>query len=80
MAAMPRIKICGLSTLESLEAAIDAGADTVGFVFVENSSRSIHPAHAKALVEGVGGRADVVGLWQDGRSEDIASVCSTPSA
>lgn len=31
------VKICGLSTRETLEVALDAGADMVGFVFFEAS-------------------------------------------
>ncbi|HEX7790160.1 MAG TPA: N-(5'-phosphoribosyl)anthranilate isomerase, partial [Afipia sp.] len=33
------VKICGLSTRETLEVALDAGADMVGFVFFEASPR-----------------------------------------
>ena len=40
---MPRVivKICGLSTAPTLEAAIGAGADMAGFVFHEKSPRHI---------------------------------------
>ena len=35
------VKICGLSTPEALEAALDAGADMVGFVFFPPSPRHL---------------------------------------
>ena len=35
------VKICGLKTPEALDAALDAGADLVGFVFFEPSPRHI---------------------------------------
>ncbi len=35
------IKICGLSTRETLEVALDAGADMVGFVFFPPSPRHL---------------------------------------
>jgi phosphoribosylanthranilate isomerase len=35
------VKICGLSTRETLEVALDAGADMVGFVFFPPSPRHL---------------------------------------
>lgn len=45
-----RIKICGLRDEASVEAAIVAGADAVGFVLVEHSPRYIEPEVAAALM------------------------------
>ena len=44
-----RIKICGITTREAMHAAAEAGADAVGFVFVEKSPRNIHPREAWRL-------------------------------
>jgi len=44
-----RVKICGLSTAETLKAACNAGADYVGFVFFERSPRHISYAQAEKL-------------------------------
>ena len=42
VAAMPLlVKICGLRTPEALDAALDAGADMVGFVFFPPSPRHL---------------------------------------
>ena len=38
---MVDVKICGLSTVESVDAALDAGADLVGFVFYPRSPRHV---------------------------------------
>jgi phosphoribosylanthranilate isomerase len=46
------VKICGLSTAEHVQAAVDAGADAVGFVFAE-SVREINPDHATAISKSV---------------------------
>jgi len=35
------VKICGLSTPEALDVALEEGADMVGFVFFEPSPRNI---------------------------------------
>ena len=43
------VKICGLKTAETVEAAIDGGADFVGFVFYPPSPRNLTPEHAKPL-------------------------------
>ncbi len=44
-----RVKICGLSTVETLEAACQAGADYVGFAFFERSPRHISYEQAREL-------------------------------
>lgn len=43
------VKICGITTPEALDAAVDAGADAVGFVFHGPSLRNIEPYAARAL-------------------------------
>ena len=42
------VKICGLGTREHVRAAVDAGADAIGFVFAE-SVRRIDPARAAEI-------------------------------
>jgi phosphoribosylanthranilate isomerase len=44
-----RVKICGLSTPETVRAAVDAGADYLGFVFYAKSPRNVAPDQAAAL-------------------------------
>jgi phosphoribosylanthranilate isomerase len=56
------IKICGLSTPATLEAALGAGADMVGFVFFPPSPRNIAPEAAIDLSRQVGARALKVAL------------------
>ncbi|MGZ5937388.1 MAG: phosphoribosylanthranilate isomerase [Rhizomicrobium sp.] len=59
------VKICGLKTPETLDAALDAGADMVGFVFFPPSPRNLTPALARGLGERVRGRAKKVALTVD---------------
>ena len=49
MSPRTRIKICGLSRPEDVTAAVDAGADAVGFVFHPGSPRFVSLAQAAAL-------------------------------
>jgi phosphoribosylanthranilate isomerase len=59
------IKICGLSTEETLDAALDAGADMVGLVFHAASPRYLGTGRATELRSRVAGRAEVVALTVD---------------
>jgi phosphoribosylanthranilate isomerase len=59
------VKICGLSTPETLEAALAAGADMVGFVFFPPSPRHLSLAVARDLGSQVRGRARKVALSVD---------------
>jgi len=56
------IKLCGLSTRETVAAAIEAGADMIGFVFFPKSPRNLSIADAAALAEQARGRTDIVAL------------------
>ena len=47
------IKICGLRTLDAIDAAAGAGADAVGFVFHDTSPRNVALDDARALQRGV---------------------------
>jgi phosphoribosylanthranilate isomerase len=65
-AAMPvLIKICGLSTAEALDVALDSGADLVGFVFFPPSPRHLGFDAAGVLAARVRGRAQKVALSVD---------------
>jgi len=59
------IKICGLSTPQTLDAALDAGADMAGFVFFAPSPRNISAEIARELASRVEGRALKVALSVD---------------
>jgi phosphoribosylanthranilate isomerase len=59
------IKICGLSTPEALDVALDSGADFVGFVFFPPSPRHLGFDAARALAGRVRGRAQKVALSVD---------------
>ena len=72
---MAMVKICGLSEPETLRAAVSAGADWIGFVFVKASPRAVTPAAAASLLFGVGD-AIPVALLADPDDADIDAVTS----
>jgi phosphoribosylanthranilate isomerase len=67
------IKICGLSSPETLDVALDAGADAVGFVFFPPSPRNIGFEAARTLGAQVRGRAQKVALSVDADDDWLAA-------
>lgn len=59
------VKICGLSTPETLDAALDAGADMIGFMFFPPSPRHLSLGVARELGARVKGRARKVAVSVD---------------
>jgi phosphoribosylanthranilate isomerase len=68
------VKICGLSSAATLEAALDSGADMVGFVFFEPSPRNLSPSEARALAAQVRGRAQKVALTVDAGDATLEAI------
>jgi phosphoribosylanthranilate isomerase len=68
------VKICGLKTPEALDAALEAGADMVGFVFFPPSPRNLGLQAARGLGERVKGRARKVALSVDATDAELAAV------
>jgi phosphoribosylanthranilate isomerase len=68
------VKICGLSTPESLRAAVGAGAAYVGFNFFPPSPRAVTPAEAAVLTPLVPDGVIKTGLFVDPEDDDIAAV------
>lgn len=71
------VKICGLSTPESLEWALSAGADLVGFVHFPKSPRHVTAEIAAALARQVGGRAKTVVLTVDATDDLLDHLVAT---
>ena len=68
------VKICGLKTPETLDAALDAGADYVGFVFFPASPRHVELAQARALGRRAHGRAAKAALSVDADDAALAAI------
>lgn len=71
---VPLIKICGVTTVEALDAAIDGRAAYVGFNFYAPSPRYLVPREAAPLRERAQGRIARVGVFVDAQDALIAEA------
>ena len=71
--ARTRIKVCGITTVKAAHAAIDAGADSIGFVFVKDTPRSIEPKAAAGIMFSLPPFISSVGVVQD---LDVDAFCA----
>jgi phosphoribosylanthranilate isomerase len=70
------VKICGLKTEATLEAALESGADYVGFVFHARSPRNLDLDTARSLAGIARGRAKIVALLVDPDDRNVFDVVS----
>ena len=71
---MTRVKICGITNLEDALMAVEAGADALGFVFFQGSSRFITPENAAAITCHLPPFVQTVGLFVNEESATVNSV------
>ena len=71
------VKICGLSTRETLDVALQAGADMVGFVFFPPSPRHLSLETARELGRQAKGRAAKVALTVDADDATLSNIVET---
>lgn len=72
-----RIKICGLTREEDVDAAVVAGADAVGFVFHPPSPRFVTPQRAAELARRIPPFVAVVGLFVNTTPETVLAACDS---
>ena len=68
------IKICGLSDPEGVDAALEAGADYVGFVFFARSPRNVELDRAAMLAARARGKAGIVAVTVDARRVSLSGI------
>jgi phosphoribosylanthranilate isomerase len=71
---MTRIKICGITREQDLQAAVAAGADALGFVFYAKSPRNIEQSQAATLLRALPPFVTSVGLFVDPSAEAVREV------
>ena len=70
---MVKVKICGICDSAAAQAAVEAGADLLGFHFC-SSERRVSPEEAKAIVEGLSVRPAVVGVFIDQEPAEVRQI------
>ncbi len=71
---MTRIKICGLTRVQDVQAVANSGADALGLVFYEKSPRHVATAQAAQLARSVPPFVTVVGLFVNPAPEYVREV------
>ena len=69
-----RVKICGICREQDARAAVEAGADALGFVFYAKSPRAVTPEQAAKIISGLPAFVSTVGLFVNA---DITFVRTT---
>jgi phosphoribosylanthranilate isomerase len=70
----PRIKLCGITTLDDARMAVDAGAWAVGCILWPQSPRACAPAEAARIAAAVRRRALVCGVFVNQHLDDVAGL------
>jgi phosphoribosylanthranilate isomerase len=71
-----KVKICGITTTDDALFAVEAGADALGFIFVENTPRYVSPDRAAAIVAALPPFVTPVGVFWDHPPEHVRHVAA----
>ncbi len=77
MNTRPRIKICGITSLDAAEIAVAAGADALGFVFYEKSPRYVTAEQAQTIIEKLPPFITKVGLFVNHSAAEVHMTLAT---
>jgi phosphoribosylanthranilate isomerase len=73
---MTWVKICGITNLGDALAAVEAGADALGFVFYDKSPRKVDVAMVREMIDELPGKVEKVGVFVDTSSERMWEIVS----
>ena len=68
------IKICGLSNQESVDVAVQSGADLIGFVFAKTSPRCISPEQASQLSQSIPGQVKTTAVMLHPSATEVQEI------
>jgi phosphoribosylanthranilate isomerase len=72
--AMVKVKICGVTNAEDALAAVDMGADLIGFNFFKSSPRYIHPDKALKIIDKLPTYVDTVGVFVNPDADKLKNM------
>ncbi len=73
---MVKVKICGITSIADAMAAVEFGADALGFVFFKKSPRYVSPRKAASIIEKLPPFIQTVGVFVNEAAEDMEAVIS----
>lgn len=73
---MVKVKICGITNPEDAGAAVDFGADALGFVFFKGSPRYISPENASSIIKTLPAFITTVGVFVNEPAGNIGKIVS----
>jgi phosphoribosylanthranilate isomerase len=74
---MVRVKICGITNAADALAAVDAGANLLGFNFYEGSPRHIDEAEAAKIRRQLPKKVEAVGIFVNSPLAEVTNVCKS---
>jgi len=72
-----RVKVCGNTSLEAAIAAVEEGADMLGFIMVPGTPRSLSVRQARKIVSELPAHVDTVGVFVDQAIGEVEQVAAT---
>lgn len=77
---MTYVKICGITNPEDAWAAVNGGADILGFVFYPPSPRYVTPERAREILDGLGAARDRIRAAGVFVNVPLETICATMTA
>jgi phosphoribosylanthranilate isomerase len=74
-----RVKICGITNLSDALAALESGADALGFNFFKGSSRFLEPGRAREIIDQLPPGTMTVGVFVNESTDSVARICEEAS-
>ncbi len=69
-----KVKICGITNFEDAKAAVDMGADMLGFNFYKKSPRYIEPTEAGDIISRIQAFVETAGIFVNETADDIIQI------